>query len=199
MADCEIYKTIAAPCSGAYKEKGSKFLAFAFPVSDTEAVEKHLQELKKTYFDARHHCYAYRIGPLGALWRANDNGEPSSTAGKPILGQLVSLDLSDVLVVVVRYFGGIKLGVGGLINAYRSAAKDALQQATIVEKQVLELVELRFDFARTEAVMRAIRQTNATIVEQTFEQTPPPCRITARVLPSKAAALRAALTPNPLL
>ncbi|MDR0728797.1 MAG: YigZ family protein, partial [Prevotellaceae bacterium] len=118
------YKTIVAPATGLFKDKGSKFLAFAWPVDDEAQVKAHVQRLKKDYFDARHHCFAYRIGLNGEQWRANDDGEPSSTGGKPILGQLLSRELTHTLVVVVRYFGGVLLGVPGLINAYRSAAAD---------------------------------------------------------------------------
>ena len=120
------YDSIAGPSTGLYKDNGSKFLAFAYPVESEEEVRKHLDALRKEYFDARHHCYAYRIGHQGQLWRANDDGEPSSTAGRPILGQILSAGLSDVLVVVVRYFGGTLLGTGGLMVAYREAAKGAL-------------------------------------------------------------------------
>lgn len=196
MASCEIYKTIAAPSQGQYKEKGSKFLAFAFPVSSEDQIKAHLQELKKTFFDARHHCYAYRLGPEGEMWRANDNGEPSSTAGKPIYGQLLSFQVSDVLLVVVRYFGGIKLGVSGLINAYRTAAQDALSQAQLVDKQVKERVLLQYTYPQTNAVMKAVKDTQADIIEQRFQDGPTPCCMELDVLPSKAAALFAAIDPN---
>ena len=128
------YQTIVAPATGAYKEKGSKFLAFAYPVSSEEEIKEYLKQIKKEYFDARHHCFAYRLGADGSVWRANDDREPSSSAGKPILGQLRSYNISDALVVVVRYTKGTKLGIPGLINAYRQAASDALQQSKIVTK-----------------------------------------------------------------
>ena len=156
MFSSEIYTTIAAPSEGLYKEKGSKFLAFAYPVSTEDEIKNLLQDLRKKFFDARHHCYAYRLGPDGATWRVNDNGEPSSTAGKPIFGQLISFGLSDVLVVVIRYFGGIKLGVSGLINAYRTAARDALEHAQTVEKQVRENITLEYTYEQTNAVMKAV-------------------------------------------
>lgn len=196
MTSCEIYKTIAAPSRGLYKEKGSKFLAFAYPVDSQEEIKVHLQELKKEFFDARHHCYAYRLGPQGEDWRANDNGEPSSTAGKPIYGQLLSFDVSDVLLVVIRYFGGIKLGVGGLINAYRTAAQDALSQADIVEKQVKQRITLCFNYEQTSAVMKAVRELQGSVVSQTFREGPAPCCMDVDILPSKAAALRAVLDPE---
>ena len=127
------YRSIEAPSTGVYKDNGSKFLAFAYPVETEEQAKEHIAALRKEYFDARHHCYAWRIGLEGALWRANDDGEPSSTAGRPILGQLLSAELSDILVVVVRYFGGVKLGVPGLIKAYKTATAEAIAAARIVE------------------------------------------------------------------
>lgn len=195
MSSSEIYTTIAAPSEGLYKEKGSKFLAFAYPVSTEDEIKNLLQDLRKKFFDARHHCYAYRLGPDGATWRVNDNGEPSSTAGKPILGQLVSFGLSDVLVVVIRYFGGIKLGVSGLINAYRTAARDALEHAQTVEKQVRENITLEYTYEQTNAVMKAIRDLQAEIIDQTFTGEPLPCRIVVAILPSRAKALLSVLDP----
>ncbi|MCF0172581.1 MAG: YigZ family protein, partial [Bacteroidales bacterium] len=126
QAPSDCYKSIAAPSTGIYKDKGSKFMAFAYPVESEEEVKSLVSALRKKYFDARHHCWAYRIGRLGEKWRINDDGEPSSTAGKPILGQILSNQLSDTLIVVVRYFGGILLGTPGLIQAYKSAAADAI-------------------------------------------------------------------------
>ncbi|HNR28461.1 MAG TPA: YigZ family protein [Bacteroidales bacterium] len=181
MSPGQLYKTLEAPCEGLYKEKGSRFLSFGFPVSTEEEIRRQLGLMKKKYFDARHICYAYRLGPEGEPWRANDNGEPASTAGKPILGQLISFELSDVLMVVVRYFGGIKLGTGGLINAYRAAARDALAHAAIVEKRVLETVTLQFSYDRTDKVMKAVHDTQAVIVEQSFQEGPLPCRLVVKV------------------
>ncbi|HOG26004.1 MAG TPA: YigZ family protein [Bacteroidales bacterium] len=193
MSSGQPYKTLEAPCEGLYKEKGSRFLSFGFPVSTEEEVRFRLGLMKKKYYDARHICYAYRLGPEGELWRANDNGEPSSTAGKPILGQLVSYELSDVLMVVVRYFGGIKLGTGGLINAYRTAARDALSRAAVVEKKVLETVTLQFSYSQTDKVMKAIHDTQATLIEQTFGQDPLPCRLVVKVAPQDKQTLLSAL------
>ena len=136
VSDC--YKSISALSTGIFKDNGSKFLAFAYPVSSEEEIKPIIQQLKKEYFDARHHCYAYRIGHTGAIWRMNDDGEPSSTAGRPIYGQILSAQLSDILVVVVRYFGGIKLGVPGLIRAYKTSTADAIANATIIEKIATE-------------------------------------------------------------
>jgi uncharacterized YigZ family protein len=196
MCPCEIYKTLKAPCEGLYKEKGSRFLSFGFPVSDEEEIRELLGNLKKKYFDARHICYAYRLGPEGEPWRANDNGEPSSTAGKPILGQLISMDVSDVLMAVVRYFGGIKLGTGGLINAYRTATANALENAEITEKKVFQTVEMQFGYDRTDKVMKAIRDTEAVITEQDYRDSSLPCRIKVKVLPSRRQALLSSLEPT---
>ncbi|MDD2641686.1 MAG: YigZ family protein [Bacteroidales bacterium] len=196
MSSSEIYTTIAAPSEGLYKEKGSKFLAFAYPVSTEDEIKNLLQDLRKKFFDARHHCYAYRLGPDGATWRVNDNGEPSSTAGKPIFGQLISFGLSDVLVVVIRYFGGIKLGVSGLINAYRTAARDALEHAQTVEKQVRENITLEYTYEQTNAVMKAIRDLQAEVIDQSFTGGPLPCRIVVAILPSRAKALLSVLNPT---
>ena len=196
MSSSEIYTTIAAPSEGLYKEKGSKFLAFAYPVSTEDEIKNLLQDLRKKFFDARHHCYAYRLGPDGATWRVNDNGEPSSTAGKPIFGQLISFGLSNVLVVVIRYFGGIKLGVSGLINAYRTAARDALEHAQTVEKQVRENITLEYTYEQTNAVMKAVRDLQAEIIDQSFTGGPLPCRIVVAILPSRAKALLSVLNPT---
>jgi len=163
------YKTIAAPASGVFKDKGSKFLAFSFPVENEKEIKQHIQQLKKEYFDARHHCYAYRLGLNGKFWRANDDGEPSSTGGKPILGQLLSLELTNVLVVVVRYFGGIQLGVPGLIKAYRSATADALAQAQIVEKTAKEILMLNFSYLEMNKVMKIIKEEELEIIAQHFD------------------------------
>ena len=132
-SDC--YQTIAASVTGAYKEKSNKFLSFAYPISTEDEVKELLKQIKKEYFDAKHHCFAYRLGVDGSLWRAYDDREPSSSAGKPILGQLRSFNISDTLIIVVRYSKGTKLGIPGLINAYRQAAFNALQQSTIVTKR----------------------------------------------------------------
>ncbi|HBG53175.1 MAG TPA: YigZ family protein [Rikenellaceae bacterium] len=193
MSSGQPYKTLEAPCEGLYKEKGSRFLSFGFPVTTEEEIRLRLGLMKKKFFDARHICYAYRLGPNGEPWRANDNGEPSSTAGKPILGQLVSFELSDVLMVVVRYFGGIKLGTGGLINAYRAAARDALAHAVVVEKRVLETVELQFSYGQTDKVMKAVHDTQATLIEQTFGEGLLPCRLVVKVAPQDKQALLSAL------
>jgi len=165
----DSYKTLAKSSTGIYKELGSKFLSFAFPVSSQEEIRTILSNIKKDYFDARHHCYAYRLGLGGDLWRANDDGEPSSTAGKPILGQLLSHDLSDTLIVVVRYFGGTKLGVPGLIRAYRGAAADAINNSEVVEKIAVKNLILRFSYASIEPVMKLIKSFSADIKKQELD------------------------------
>ena len=153
----DTFRSLEAPSEGLYKEKGSKFLAFAYPVASEEEIKRHLERIRKEYYDARHHCYAYRLGLAGDVWRMNDDGEPSSTAGRPIFGQIQSVGLSDILIVVVRYFGGIKLGVPGLINAYRSAAADAISNGRIVEKTATELFSVTFDYAGMDRVMRVLK------------------------------------------
>ncbi len=169
MIQPDTYRTIAAPSTGLYKEKGSKFLAYAFPVMTDNEVKQHVQDLKKEYFDARHHCFAYRIGLTGEQWRANDDGEPSSTGGKPILGQLLSRELINTLVVVVRYFGGIQLGVPGLINAYRSATADALDNATVVEQIAKDELTFSFHYNDMNAVMKLIKDEQLDIIAQQFD------------------------------
>ena len=153
----DTFKSISGPSEGLYKEKGSKFLAFAYPVVSEEEVRTVLDRIRKEYYDARHHCYAYRLGLTGNVWRYNDDGEPSSTAGRPIYGQILSRELSDVLIVVVRYFGGTKLGVPGLIQAYKTAAADALDHARTVEKVASERYAVTFDYVAMDRVMRILK------------------------------------------
>ncbi|MEZ7874448.1 MAG: YigZ family protein [Bacteroidales bacterium] len=174
----DSYKTISRPSTGIYKELGSKFLSFAYPVSNEEEVKEIINTLKKDYHDARHHCYAYRIGPEGELWRANDDGEPSSSAGRPILGQLLSYQLSDVLVVVVRYFGGTKLGIPGLIKAYKSAASDAIEKGEVVCKTAMRSISITYDYIRMNDIMKFIRDFSAQIEEQQFDNL---CKIRIKV------------------
>ena len=165
----DIYKTIAKRSEGTYSELRSKFLAFALPVRSAEEALALVAEFQKEYFDARHVCWAYRLGAEGEEYRSNDNGEPSGTAGKPILGQIVSADLSDVLVVVVRYFGGVKLGTSGLIVAYRTAAAEALACAEVVERTVDEQFTMGFSYEQMNTVMRVIKEYSPTIVSQEYE------------------------------
>lgn len=186
----DTYKTITTPAEGIYKEKGSKFLSFAHPVSSVDEVKEWIKEYRKRFFDARHVCYAYVIGPDKAEFRANDDGEPSGTAGRPILGQINSNDLTNVLVVVIRYFGGILLGTGGLIVAYKEACADALGQAEIVERIVEETVFARFDYILTNEVMRVAKDTGARIANQTYGND---CMIELSVRKDEADILRAKL------
>ena len=165
----DTYKTIREPSQGVYKEKGSKFLAFAYPIATEAEVKARLEELRKQYYDARHHCYAYILGADKAAYRINDDGEPSSTAGKPIYGQLLSHDLTNILIVVVRYFGGIKLGVPGLINAYKTATKDALDNAIIIEKKITEVYNLQFTYEQMNSVMKILKDEELPQSNQKFE------------------------------
>ncbi len=168
MEMTDKYKSIASPSRGLYKDNGSKFLAFAFPVSSAEQAMEHVQGLKTEYFDARHHCYAYRIGHTGEVWRANDDGEPSSSAGKPILNQILSAGLSDILIVVVRYFGGIKLGIPGLIRAYKTSSAEAIQTAQIIEKTACQEMHIEFDYASMNEVMKLLKSFNLVPSSQQF-------------------------------
>jgi uncharacterized YigZ family protein len=163
------FKTIEAATSGLYKEKGSKFISFAFPVGSEEEIDGRLKEVKKEYFDARHHCYAYMLGADRKKFRANDDGEPNHSAGDPILGQIRSKGITNVLVIVVRYFGGVKLGVSGLITAYKSAAEDCLGKAVIIERHLFKSLILEYEYALTPDVMRLVKEFNLTIVNQSFE------------------------------
>jgi uncharacterized YigZ family protein len=168
MIPDDSYKSISAISKGSYKEKGSKFFSFAFPVISEEEVKEKLAMLRKEYHDARHHCYAYRLGYDKSVFRINDDGEPSGTAGRPIFGQIVSRDLTRILIVVIRYFGGIKLGVPGLINAYKSAAVDALDKAIIVNKTIHEEYHVRFDYGVMNSVMKILKEEHADIINQEF-------------------------------
>ncbi|MFA7117014.1 MAG: YigZ family protein [Bacteroidales bacterium] len=174
----DSYKSISAPSEGLYKEKGSKFLAFVFPVESEDQIKTHRDELRKTHFDARHHCFAFRLGIKGDRYRMNDDGEPSFTGGKPIYGQILSNELSDILIVVVRYFGGTKLGVPGLTRAYKSAAANALENAEIIEKIIKEDVRIKYSYDNTSIVMHTISDFNLTPEEQTFEED---CRMLVKV------------------
>lgn len=165
----DTYRTLAGPSEGLYKEKGSKFLAFAYPVSTLDQVKAHLDQLRKDYFDARHHCYAYILGPRKDAFRANDDGEPSGTGGRPIHGQLLSADLTDTLIVVVRYFGGVLLGASGLANAYKTAARDAIDHATIIEKTIDARYRLRFKYEAMNDVMRLLKDFDIKPLNQQFD------------------------------
>ena len=165
----DTYRTLAAPSEGIYKEKGSKFMAFAYPVHNLDDVKGHLEQLRKDYFDARHHCYAYILGPRKDAFRANDDGEPSGTGGRPIHGQLLSADLTDTLLVVVRYFGGILLGASGLANAYKAAARDAIDHATIVERTIDARYRFSFKYEAMNDVMRILKEFDLKPLNQQFD------------------------------
>ncbi len=189
MAD--TYKTVSKEvCEGFYSEKRSKFLAFVHHVDSVDEAMAIVKEYRKKYYDARHCCYAYVLGSGRADFRANDDGEPSSTAGKPILGQLNRLELTDVLVVVIRYYGGVNLGTGGLIVAYRTATEDALSKAVIEEKFVEERITYRFTYPMINAVMRVVKETGARIVSQSFDND---CEIVLSIRQSLAEGLQARL------
>ena len=174
----DTYKTIIEPSEGIYTEKRSKFIAIAFPVRTVEEVKGYLEECQKKYYDARHVCYAYMLGPERTNFRANDNGEPSGTAGKPILGQIHSNELTDILIVVVRYFGGIKLGTSGLIVAYKAAAAEAIANATIIEKTIDEEVTVAFEYPFMNDIMRIVKEEEPAIVKQSYDMD---CLMTLRI------------------
>lgn len=165
----DSFKTILSLSEGIYKEKGSKFLSFAIPVKDLAEIKPILDNYRKEYYDARHVCYAYMLGADRDTFRANDDGEPSGTAGRPILGQINSFELTNILVIVVRYFGGILLGTGGLITAYKEAAADAIRQAQIVDITVKNEMTVRFEYPLMNEVMRIIKDYDAQIITQQFE------------------------------
>ncbi|WP_367389644.1 YigZ family protein [Lewinella sp. LCG006] len=167
----DTYQTLKEPSFGEFKDRGSKFLAYAFPVEDTEHVQAALLEVRKEHPKARHHCYAYRLGLDQYNYRANDDGEPSGTAGRPILGQIDSAGLTYTLVVVVRYFGGTLLGASGLINAYKKSAAEALEAGEKIEKLVEDVYTLRFDYAHLSKVMNAVSKPPFQVVEQRFDTT----------------------------
>ncbi|RAV28746.1 IMPACT family protein [Sinomicrobium soli] len=179
MTEKDTYKTIvnAAP-EVLFKDRNSKFIGYAFPVISEEEVRQHLETLKKKHHSARHWCYAWQMGTENTAYRANDDGEPSNSAGMPIYGQIQSFDVTDVLIVVVRYFGGVKLGVGGLINAYRTAAQLALEASEIEERTIDVVYELNFDYKDMNKVMRVIKEKNLNITGQQMEMD---CRITLAV------------------
>jgi uncharacterized YigZ family protein len=164
------YLTIDGPAEGNYKEKGSKFLAFAYPVTAADEIKGKLDQLKKEYFDARHHCYAYILGPEKNTFRSFDDGEPNHSAGDPILGQIRSRNLTGVLIVVVRYFGGTKLGVGGLVTAYKTAASEALDKTRIIEKDILRTLSFSYPYESTPEIMRLVKDFELTIRSQDFKE-----------------------------
>ena len=181
------FKTIATTSEGYYTEKRSKFLAFAHLVSTVDEVKDIVAQYRKKYYDARHVCYAYMLGAERLEFRANDDGEPSSTAGKPILGQINSNELTDILIVVVRYYGGVNLGTSGLIVAYREAAADAIAHANVETRQVEEIVKYSFAYPQMNDVMRIVKDMNPRILSQTYDNT---CEIVLSIRKSEAEQLR---------
>ncbi|MCD4725225.1 MAG: YigZ family protein [Bacteroidales bacterium] len=165
----DVYHSIASRSEGLYKAKGSKFIAIAFPVKTEAEVKDKLQEVRKAYHDARHHCYAYRLGFDKSSHRYNDDGEPSGTAGRPIFGQIQSKDLTNILIIVVRYFGGTKLGVSGLITAYKTAAHEAIKQARILSLTVNDVYEICFEYPLMNEVMRIVKDEQLIVIEQDFQ------------------------------
>lgn len=177
------YLTISRPSEGLFKDRGSKFLAFAYPVSSEDEIKEIQEKLRSDFHDARHHCYAYMLGPEKEIYRVNDDGEPSSTAGKPILGQIRSFDLTNILIVVIRYFGGTKLGVGGLINAYKTAAEEALKNAKIIKKTLYDIYELQFEYPQMNEIMKIMKEQNIEQLDQNFELS---CSITLALRKAEA-------------
>ncbi|WP_196032198.1 IMPACT family protein [Phocaeicola massiliensis] len=190
MIQEDTYKTIIGVAEGIYTEKRSKFIAIAIPVHTVEEIKQHLDIYQKKYYDARHVCYAYMLGHERKDFRANDNGEPSGTAGKPILGQINSNGLTDILIVVVRYFGGIKLGTSGLIVAYKAAAAEAIANATIIEKTVDDEIAVAFEYPFMNDVMRIVKEEEPEILEQSYDMD---CLMKLRIRRSMMEKLRARL------
>lgn len=186
----DSYLTIESDAEAIFKERSSKFLCYAFHVEKEEQITAHLERLRKQYYDATHHCYAWRLGPFGEKFRANDDGEPSSTAGKPILGQMLSREITNCLIVVVRYFGGTKLGVPGLIAAYKESAAAALDAATVVERTVDTRIKIEFSYVVMNDVMRIIKEEQPQIEEQVFDNL---CMMQLSIRNSRAAIVEGRL------
>ena len=186
MAEKDTYKTIEGEAEGLFKDKGSRFLSYAYHVENEDEIREHLAVLKKKYYDATHHCYAWRLGPGGEASRSNDDGEPSGSAGKPILGQLLSKELTDILVVVIRYFGGTLLGVPGLINAYREATGDVIENSRVVTMTEEAYYEVLFPYLAMNDVMRIVKSDQPRVVEQQFDNL---CRMVLATPRSEESAL----------
>lgn len=182
----DLYLTLEADTEAVFKEKSSKFLAYAFPVESEERIREILEALRKRYYDATHHCYAWRLGPQGEQFRSNDDGEPSGTAGKPILGQMLSTGITNCLIVVVRYFGGTKLGVPGLISAYRESARAAIEAGRIVERTVDRRIKIFFPYIAMNDVMRIVKEEQPSIADQQFDNL---CSMTLSIRASRATVL----------
>lgn len=186
----DSYRTIEAPAEAALRERSSRFLSFAWPVTSEDEIKGHLDALRKKYYDATHHCYAWRLGPKGEHYRANDDGEPSGTAGKPILGQMLSNELTNCLIVVVRYFGGTKLGVPGLIAAYKDSAAEVIAAAEIVERTVDVTVEIAFPYESMNGVMKVVKEQSPDVRSQDFDNV---CRMRLSIRQGRGEELIAKL------
>ena len=191
MTEEDSYRTIKSISEGYYSEKRSRFISYAIPVRTVEEVKDELDKYKKQYYDARHVCWAYMLGHAREEFRANDDGEPSSTAGKPILGQINSNELTNILIVVIRYFGGIELGTGGLIVAYRTAAAEAIAAAEIEERTVDEDITVCFEYPYLNSIMRIVKEDGPEIISQDFQMT---CEMTLRIRKGSAERLKARLS-----
>lgn len=183
----DLYKTIEYASEGIFKDKGSKFIAYAIPVTSEEEIKEHILRIRKEHFSARHHCYAWRLGADKLHFRANDDGEPSSTAGKPILGQIQSFDLTNILIVVVRYFGGTLLGVSGLINAYKTTSREAILQASIIEKTVEDIFTIDFPYEKMNEAMKIIKDERLPQLNTQFDNR---CRIKTSIRLSESMRIR---------
>ena len=189
MNQITMYRTLKLPIQAEFKDKGSRFLAFAYPVQTAEQVKKHVDDLRQEHHKARHWCYAYRLGVDGNQFRANDDGEPSGSAGRPILGQIDSFELTDILVVVVRYFGGTLLGVPGLIHAYKTSTQMALENAQIIEKNIEKTVRIRCEYPYLNEAIRIAKNHQAEMIEQNLQLD---CHLTVRIPLANAEACLAA-------
>jgi uncharacterized YigZ family protein len=189
----DSYQEVVASSEGLFKDKGSKFIAYAFHVKDEDKVKSRIAEIKKKEYAARHHCYAYILNPDKSAQRDSDDGEPSNTAGKPILGQILSNNLTNTLIIVVRYFGGVKLGVGGLINAYRNAAAAALENIVIEQRFVKEVFSVYFQYPEMNNVMRIVKDLNLNVIEQNFELE---CQLTFSIRKSQSEKMQSIFALN---
>jgi len=186
----DTYKTVSGIAKGIYKDKGSKFIGLVYPAGSEDEVKEILEGLKKEYHDANHHCYAYRLGTEASVSRMNDDGEPSGSAGKPIYGQILSKELMNVLVVVIRYFGGTKLGIPGLVKAYKTTAKEALDSASVITRTINEKFELTFDYSIMNEVMQILKEEKVEYISRDFENT---CRISFSVRRKRVGPLKGKL------
>ncbi|HPS73564.1 MAG TPA: YigZ family protein [Bacteroidales bacterium] len=191
MEISDTYLSISGESRSTFRDKASRFIGLAMPVESEEEAKLKLEAIRKEYYDANHHCYAYRIGSTGDVYRVNDDGEPSGTAGRPIHGQILSKGLSDILVVVIRYFGGTKLGVPGLIHAYKTTSAEALSQARIIQKTITEKMVILFEYPRMNEVMRILKDDGVSILSQQFDES---CRIVVAVRKSKSGEIKQRLS-----